>query len=322
MEPAVSTPPIHPLPGLPGGPRRKIGRMLLSRGLVNLRQLSHAVTVQRAGLEAQGLPAGARLGTILLHLGYVSPLALVRALCDQAGKVDFLAFGRYLVEPPLARVIPRELAREMGVLPLVRLPEAGVLLAAGEVPSALTVVRLERRLRVPVEPIVVRERDFDRVIEACYDELDRRGTTPARLGEILVREQLASAEEVAEALVEARRLGRPIGEVLVARGLLDERVVYVLLARQHGLRLVTARQVVHPREAAPLVARLTTVYVRHNQVLPYRQAGKVVFAVTSDPRLDTAPLAEALGCEAVTLQLACRSELADLVEEACRLSVA
>jgi len=318
----ATKPAIRPMPGLPGGPQRKIGRILLSRGLVNIRQLAHAATVQQTGLEAEGVRRGERLGAILLKLGYVSPLHLVRALCDQAGHVGFLLFGRYPVEPPLARAIPRSLAHRMSVLPLVRLEESGVLIASNRQPAAVVLARLTRRLHRPVEPVTVTERDFHRAIDVCYDALEARGTTPVRLGEILVRDRLATIAEIDEALAESRRSGKPLGEVLVAREVLDERVLYLLLARKHGVRLVSAREVVDPREAAPWVAHLSPTYVRHTQVLPYRQAGGTVLAVTSDPTLDTAPLAEALGCREVALQLACRSEMAKLVEETCRIAAA
>jgi hypothetical protein len=273
---------------------------------------------ERSGLGAG--PAGERLGTILLRLGYVQPMHLVRALCDQAGVVDFLVFGRYVVEPPLARLIPRPLAHDLAVLPLVRLPQANYLVASGSPLSGLALARLQRRLRGPVEPILVREPDFHRAIDLCYDALQRRGTAPVRLGEILVRDRLVQAGEVARALGEVHRTGRPLGEVLVRRGLLDEGAVYLLLARQRGLRLVSAREVVDPREAAPLVERLPRGYVRHNQVIPYRRTGASVLAVTSDPNLDTTCLAEALSCQHVTLQLAPKSEMAHLVEETCRLA--
>jgi len=309
------------MPGLPGAPQRKIGRILLSRGQVNIRQLAHAVALQRSGSAGRWAPAdGPRLGATLLRLGYVQPMHLVRALCDQAGMVNFLLFDRYLVRPPLARLIPRLLAHELGILPLVRLPGADYLIASADQPTKLTLARLRRRLRGPVEPVVVRDPDFHRAIDLCYDELDRRGTTPVRLGEILVRDGLVSAAEVSKALAESRRTGRPVGEVLVGRGAIDERVVYLLLARQRGLRLVSARSVVQPREAASLVAGLSRVYVRHNQVLPYRRTGRTVLAVTSDPNLDTGSLAEALGSERVICHLACRSELAPVVEETCRLA--
>jgi len=321
MQRATHRPAVVPMPGLPGAAQRRIGRILLSRGLVNIHHLAHAVQVQRRrSADGETNPTDMRLGSILLELGYVQPMSLVRALCDQAGMVDFLAFGRYVVEPPLARLIPRTLAHQLGVLPLVRLGEATYLIASAGQPTRLTLTRLERRLRGPVEPIVVPEGDLEEAIDLCYDALARRGTTPVRLGEILVRDRLASAAEVESALAEARRTAEPIGEVLVRRGIVDERVLYVLLARQRGLRLVSARAVVDPQAAAPLVATLPRPYVRHSQVLPYRRVGRTVLAVTSDPNLDTAVLAEALGCERVRCQLACRQEVAAVVEETCRLA--
>ena len=354
-----------------GATRRRIGRILLSRGLVNIRHLAHGVEVQRAaqagecepadlgcqplslpgrgegegaGLSAERRPSphpalspegreGAcatppedrprpRLGGILLHLGYVQPMHLVRALCDQAEMVNFLVVppsAGYIVEPPLARLIPRALAHRMGILPLVQLPGAHYVVASADRPTGLTLARLRRRLRGPVEPVLVREPDFHRAIEACYDELDRRGTTPVRLGEILVRDRVVPAREIEAALVEARRTDRPLGEVLVRRRVVDEGLVYRMLARQRGLRLVSARAVVDPREAASLVGQLPRPYLRHNQVIPYRRAGRTVLAVTSNPNLDTLPLAEALGAKAVVCQLACAGEVAELLDEACRL---
>ena len=178
------------MPGLPGAPRLRIGRLLLSRGLVNVRQLAHAAGVQETGLAAADLPPGERLGTILTRLGYVRPMHLVRALCDQAGTVNFLVFGRYLVEPPLTRHIPRGLAHVVSVLPLVRLPGSSYLVASERAPAEATLARLEWRLRGRVEPIVVRERDFHATIDACYDALEHRGAWPVRLGEVLVRDRL------------------------------------------------------------------------------------------------------------------------------------
>lgn len=318
---------IVPMPGLPGAPRLRIGRVLLSRGVVNARHLRRAAALQETGASEARLLPGDRLGTILVRLGYVQPTHLVRALCDQAGMSNFLVFDRYLVEPGLTRRIPRGLAKVLGILPLVRLPGPSHLIACHAPPSPANLERLRLRLRGPVEPIVFHpdgRRDLAETIDACYATIEARGAGPARLGEVLVRDRLVAARDVEEALAESRRTGRPLGQVLQAWKLLSERVLYALLARQRGLPLVSAQAAVDPREAARFVRRLPRPYVSHNQVLPYSppEARDTLVAVTSNPTLDTVALAEALGVRQVRLQLACRSELEPLVEETCRLAAA
>lgn len=74
-------------------PDERLGELLLRRGTITLRQLSHA---------GRDVGPGKRLGTILVERGLLSPKGLVKAVMDQTQEIIYGAFlwteGRYRMQ--------------------------------------------------------------------------------------------------------------------------------------------------------------------------------------------------------------------------------
>jgi type IV pilus assembly protein PilB len=105
--------------------------------------------------------------------------------------------------------------------------------------------------------------------------------TALKLGELLVRSGVCTAEHVERALAEQRESGRRIGEILVAHGWAGERDVAEALADQYGVPFVDLARV----HIDPAAARLLQeTYAHERQVLPVRFLDNdVVQVAVADP---------------------------------------
>ena len=112
----------------------------------------------------------------------------------------------------------------------------------------------------------------------------RPGRSP-RLGEFLVEHGTIGRADVEAAVRSQFRLRRPLGECLLALGLVDEATVYCALARQHGLVYP------EPDEWSPELPPRLPVPARRLGQLP---DGVTVVAV-ADPAVPPGLLAEAWG---------------------------
>jgi type IV pilus assembly protein PilB len=100
------------------------------------------------------------------------------------------------------------------------------------------------------------------------------------LGTLIFRAGLLGEEQLEDALREGMRTGRRLGEVLIERGLLEERDLGRLLAGQKGLPFVevSASDV----EAAALEL-LSEDNARHQVALPLRHEGGQLVVAVADP---------------------------------------
>ena len=141
---------------------------------------------------------------------------------------------------------------------------------------------------------------------------EQASTLGVPLGTLIFRAGLLTEEQLEEALEEGVRSGKRLGEVLVERGLLDERELGRLLAGQKGLTFVELATVAPDRGA---LALLTAERARMYVALPVGfQEGTPVIAV-ADPsnELVTENLRRALGSEP-RLVVASRSDLVAAID--------
>jgi len=221
----------------------RIGELLLARGCLGEEQLARALEVQTQGDPQKGIEPGERLGRVILQLGLVEPMELVRCLCEQKGKTDFLVVDEYPIEPALVERIPRELALSLKFLPLVRLDEKTVLVAAAAPVRSDKVDFLRQVTGAEIEQIPVDDEAFREKIIQCYRTADARLAAAARLGELLVAEGVITPRQRDWALVEAKRLQKKVGRVLLEYGLVSEEELFRAFARQRGLALLSANDV-------------------------------------------------------------------------------
>jgi general secretion pathway protein E len=110
----------------------------------------------------------------------------------------------------------------------------------------------------------------------------------ARLGEVLVRAGVCTAEAVQLALLRQNDgPGRRLGEILIEMKALDEPALARALAEQLELELATS---VEEEELDPeILKRVPRTYMKTHGLLPLRMSGGTLSVLTADP-LDSEPL--------------------------------
>jgi type IV pilus assembly protein PilB len=129
----------------------------------------------------------------------------------------------------------------------------------------------------------------------------------ARLGDVLVAENLITPEQVAAALNLQQASGRQLGAILVDQGVIDPRVLTRALAAQLGLPTIDLRR---ERPAEDAIATVDEATARLYQIVPMRLLDGVLdvaIADGSDPEVRAA--LEGLPVRAVNLYLAPASDV-------------
>src|SRR5450631_2220221 len=110
-------------------------------------------------------------------------------------------------------------------------------------------------------------------------------TPRVRLGELLVRAGLISADQLEEALTEQRRVGKRLGSLLVESGLVSETQVTQILSQQLSVPWVSLHHIDFSRDLLNLVPLdlverycLIPIYVRR-----VRGLGDALYIAMDDP---------------------------------------
>jgi type IV pilus assembly protein PilB len=118
-------------------------------------------------------------------------------------------------------------------------------------------------------------------VEASRVELAGGAFARPRLGELLLREDRLSPEELSAALLERERSGKRLGQILVELGYVSSRELAKLLAEQHGLDFLDLEEA----EIDPSVAKLLPEkYARRYGALPVKLLeDDLVLVAVEDP---------------------------------------
>ena len=124
----------------------------------------------------------------------------------------------------------------------------------------------------------------------------------ARLGDVLVSENLVMPDELSAALNLQQESGRQLGAILVEQGLLDQRVLTQALARQLGLPTIDLRVERPTDEALEVVPEATA---REFNIMPMRLVDDVLdVAISNGSDLAVREALERLPVSAVNIYLA------------------
>jgi type IV pilus assembly protein PilB len=123
----------------------KLGEMLLSEGLVTEEQLRAALVKQQT--------EGGRIGEILVTTGALSAQALVKCLAKRLG-VKGCCLRHGLIDPKVARLLGRDEAERLGVLPMFKVGET-LTVAMAEPQSLPTIDRLSEMTHCQINPVLV-----------------------------------------------------------------------------------------------------------------------------------------------------------------------
>ena len=128
----------------------RLGEQLVKDGLISAEQLIDALARQKE--------LGGRLGNVLLEVGAIPSSALVHALARRLGVIGcVLRHG--LIDPKVAKCLPREVAESLKVLPLFRIRNE--LTVAMAEPQSLPVQdRIERLTGCTIRPVLALEENL------------------------------------------------------------------------------------------------------------------------------------------------------------------
>jgi type IV pilus assembly protein PilB len=101
-----------------------------------------------------------------------------------------------------------------------------------------------------------------------------------RLGELLVRENLISLQQLQKAQDEQRKTGGRIGSLLVRSGAIAEHDLTSFLSKQYGVPAISLKDFDIDEEVLKLVPRSTA---EKHQVVPVNRAGASLIVAMSDP---------------------------------------
>src|SRR6266540_2989290 len=105
---------------------------------------------------------------------------------------------------------------------------------------------------------------------------------PSRLGELLVRNNLISKEQLLGALDEQKRAGGQtrLGTILIKNSLINESELTAFLSKQYGVPSVNLGDF----EVDPSIIKLVPAEVAQKyQVIPVNRAGSTIIIAMSDP---------------------------------------
>ncbi len=159
VEPASFPPPLPAeLYAAPQG-RPQLGSLLLRDGAITLEQLEASLAEKEAN--------GGRLGEILVRHGFASGSQVAQALADQHG-LDYLDLGRFEVDPVATSLLPENIARRLGALPISFADDDVVLIAVSDPTDVIASDDLRLALGLQIRLAVVSVDDLTRTRERCY----------------------------------------------------------------------------------------------------------------------------------------------------------
>ena len=101
-----------------------------------------------------------------------------------------------------------------------------------------------------------------------------------RLGELLVRENLISLQQLQKAQDEQRKTGGRIGSLLVRQGAIAEHDLTSFLSKQYGVPAISLKDFDIEEEVLKLIPKTTA---EKHQVVPVNRAGASLIVAMSDP---------------------------------------
>jgi adsorption protein B len=229
--------------------RRKLGDILIERGLITKEQLSRGLAAQAA--------TGRPLGAAIVDIGELDEDTLIDVLCDQLHLARADRLDPYRIPLSLLRRLPEHCAKALSVFPVEEREDGKIVLACAVVPNRPGVLELESALGVSVEFQLARRAEVALALRHGYARLrppaaqeapfpgsERELVEYRPLGELLIDMGAITYPDLLRAVSQAARLGKRLGEYLVAEG---------LVRRDHMDEALTRQQVGVYRQS-PLLA--------------------------------------------------------------------
>ncbi|MHB0976800.1 MAG: glycosyl transferase family protein [Candidatus Aquicultorales bacterium] len=193
--------------------RRKLGDLLIEKEHVTASDLAAALRKHR--------DEDKRVGDVLMEKGLITENALTDALADLLHQPSLRLYPD-ITNPLLVTEVAEETARELKILPLLRIGEEIVVVMAPENFSDEARDRLELALGSKVAVVLGSNSEIETAIDNLYREPAGALRVVERLGEILTRSGKVSLSQLLKAFENQADSGKPLGQILVEHGIVDQ----------------------------------------------------------------------------------------------------
>ena len=137
---------------------KRLGEVLLQRGLISHKQLEQALARQKA--------QGGLMGQILIQLGFVTEEDVAMALTAQYG-FPYLPLDNYEIDNSLIEVIPEPMAVQYCLIPIDRIGNA-LTLAMADPSNVKAIEDIELLTKCVVQTFISTPSDIGRAIAKYY----------------------------------------------------------------------------------------------------------------------------------------------------------
>ena len=137
---------------------KRLGEVLLERGVINQPQLEKALAHQQQH--------GGQIGQILIHLGFITEEEMALALTAQYG-FPYLPLDNYEIEEALITTIPEPVARHYCLIPIDRIGNA-LTLAMADPTNIQAIEEIELLTKCVVQTFVSTPTDITRALDKLY----------------------------------------------------------------------------------------------------------------------------------------------------------
>jgi type IV pilus assembly protein PilB len=180
--------------------RKRIGELLVERGLITAEQLDEAISVQRNSHEL--------LGKIMVNLGFLNELDVLKVLAIQYG-VPFVDLSRMKIMPQIAKSLPPHVAQRHKVIPVSK-DKRKIVLAMDNPLNVFAIDEVKLTTGLDVVPVLAQEEQLLMAVHQHYgveestaraiESLQKLGIDPNSV------EQLAGDDEDDIAVAQAKEL--------------------------------------------------------------------------------------------------------------------
>jgi type II secretory ATPase GspE/PulE/Tfp pilus assembly ATPase PilB-like protein len=155
-----------------------LGALLVREGLVTGEELERALT-------QQSLSTSWRLGEILVDLGVVTSAVVARLIAEQY-ELPYMELADRYIEPHVAALLPREIAREFPAVPIASHPDGSLEVAIADPTNVYYSSSLQSALGVPLTFVVASPDAIEALLETVH--------TPAAVVELDAEAEAAEME--------------------------------------------------------------------------------------------------------------------------------
>jgi type IV pilus assembly protein PilB len=148
---------------------KRIGEILIERGLINAKQLEKALAHQQ---EQGGL-----LGQILVQMGFVTEEEVALTLTAQYG-FPYLPLENYEIDTELVASVPEQVARQYCLMPVDRIGNA-LTLAMADPSDVKAIEKIELLTKCVVQTFVSTPTDITKAIDRHYKKRTIARPAPA-----------------------------------------------------------------------------------------------------------------------------------------------